>query len=150
MGRNNLIEVSRTIPVTPDRVFAVLADGWVYSGWVVGASHVRNVDGNWPAVGARVHHTVGPWPFVVRDVTTVLSVEPDRRLELDAGIWAVGSARIVVTLTPVRNHTDVVMAEEAVSGPLSVVPRSLQAMVLRPRNRESLHRLADIVVNRHD
>lgn len=146
---DDLIEVSRTIPVTPDRVFAVLADGWVYSGWVVGASHVRNVDGRWPAVGARIHHSVGPWPFVVNDVTTVLDVERDRRLELDAGMWPAGSARVRVTLVPVRGHTEVLMAEEAVGGPLSMVPRSAQAIVLRPRNRESLRRLSDIVVNRN-
>lgn len=32
-------EVSRTIPTTPERVWEVLAEGWSYAGWVVGASH---------------------------------------------------------------------------------------------------------------
>jgi len=145
---NDLIEVTRTIPVTADRVFAVLADGWVYAGWVVGATHVRNVDGSWPAVGARIHHSLGPWPFVVHDVTTVVDAEKDRRLELDAGIWPMGTARVRLALTPLGNQTEVRMAERAVSGPLARVPRSAQAMVLRPRNREALRRLSDIAVNR--
>src|SRR5690606_19207370 len=70
-----LIEVRRTIPAGPDRVFAVLADGWMYAAWVVGAAHVRDVDPQWPAVGARIHHSLGPWPLMMHDVTKVLNVE---------------------------------------------------------------------------
>lgn len=144
-----LIEVRRTIPAGPDRVFAVLADGWMYAAWVVGAAHVRDVDPQWPAVGARIHHSLGPWPLMMHDVTKVLNVEPDRMLELDARMWPAGAARVKLTLTPDgQGHTDVRMEEEVVSGPLSLVPSQAQALVLRPRNNESLHRLADMAVNR--
>src|SRR3954471_9339924 len=44
--------VSRSIGAAPDEVFAQLADGWIYGAWVVGASHIRDVDAEWPAVGA--------------------------------------------------------------------------------------------------
>ncbi len=37
------------IDASPDSVFAVLADGWHYSNWVVGTSHVRAVQADWPA-----------------------------------------------------------------------------------------------------
>ncbi len=71
-----MIEVHRTIATTPERVFAVLADGWFYAGWVVGASHIRQVDDDWPAVGTRIHHSIGAWPVQVKDVSIVRAVEP--------------------------------------------------------------------------
>lgn len=49
-----MTEVSETMSVDPDRVFAVLTDGWLYPLWVVGASHMRRVDADWPAVGTRI------------------------------------------------------------------------------------------------
>lgn len=144
-----LIEVRSTIPTTPDRVFAILADGWMYAAWVVGAAHVRDVDPHWPAVGARIHHSVGPWPLLMHDTTKVLTVEPDRLIELDARLWPAGAARVRLTLTPSgAGDTDVLMDEEVVSGPLSLVPKQVQGLVLRPRNKESLRRLSDMSVNK--
>ena len=46
-----LDEVSRQVTASPERVFAELADGWTYVGWVVGATHVRDVDDTWPQPG---------------------------------------------------------------------------------------------------
>ncbi|WP_254186274.1 SRPBCC family protein [Paenarthrobacter aromaticivorans] len=40
-------------------VWNVIADGWLYSGWVVGASRIRAVDDQWPQVGSKLHHSVG-------------------------------------------------------------------------------------------
>ncbi|WP_324188972.1 SRPBCC family protein [Nocardia farcinica] len=48
------------VPADIERAFAVLSDGWLYAGWVVGASHIRDVDPDWPGVGSRIHHSVGP------------------------------------------------------------------------------------------
>ena len=56
---------------SPPEVFAVLAEGWLYSDWVVGTSHVRAVDQHWPDAGTRLHHATGVWPLVVRDETVV-------------------------------------------------------------------------------
>src|SRR3954466_8896315 len=92
--------VQRTVHVLPDRVFAVLADGWSYSDWVVGTVHVRDVDPAWPAVGTKLHHKAGPWPFSLQDSSTVLAVEPDRRLKLMAGLWPLGEAMVDIPLTP--------------------------------------------------
>jgi hypothetical protein len=33
----------RVIQAPADHVFAVLADGWTYSDWVVGTAHIRDV-----------------------------------------------------------------------------------------------------------
>ena len=55
------------VRATPADVFAVLADGWLYPSWVVGASRVRGVDGTWPQPGSRIHHSVGVWPLLIDD-----------------------------------------------------------------------------------
>ena len=67
---------TRTIHATPEAVWDVLADGWLYPLWVVGASRMREVDDHWPAVGARLHHSVGSWPLLLDDETEVVAVVP--------------------------------------------------------------------------
>jgi hypothetical protein len=145
-----VIEVTRDVPAGPADVFAVLADGWSYAAWVVGNSHVRDVDEGWPAVGTRIHHSAGVWPLQIRDVSEVRAVEPGRLLELDAQLWRFGAAIVRLTLTPLAQGTStrVVLAEEAVRGPGSAIPASVQALLLRPRNIESLARLGDLATGR--
>jgi uncharacterized protein YndB with AHSA1/START domain len=145
-----VITVGREVAVSPEDVFAILADGWSYAGWVVGNSHVRDVDLGWPGVGTRIHHSAGAWPMQIEDVTEVTAVEPGRFLELDARLWIFGAATIRFTLTPLNagESTEIVMAEEAVRGPGSLIPAPIQAIGLRPRNIETVSRLADLAIGR--
>lgn len=143
-----MTEVSRVIETDPRSVFAVLADGWSYAGWVVGAAHIRDVDPGWPAVGSRIHHKVGPWPLQMNDVTVVCAMRPGRLLELDAELRPFGSAVVRLELTPVEGGTEVRMTEKVVRGPASLLPEALQAALLKPRNAEALSRLADIATGR--
>ena len=145
-----MIEVSHDVATSPDNVFAVLSDGWSYADWVVGNSHVREVDSGWPEVGTRIHHSAGVWPVRIEDSTAVVAMEPGRFLELDAKLSLLGAARIRFTLTSwyCGYGTRIVMAEEAVRGPGGVIPTPLQALLLRPRNIESLARLADLAEGR--
>lgn len=130
-----------------ERVWAVLADGWSYPGWVVGASHMRAVDASWPAPGAQLHHAVGAWPLVVRDTTQVLAVQPGRRLLLRARGWPVGEADVELTLTPASagddpaGATQVLMREEPVSGPFHRLRNPAFDWLIHRRNLESLGRL---------
>ncbi len=138
-----------TVRASPECVFAVLADGWTYAGWVVGASHIRDVDTGWPEPGALIHHSVGPWPLLINDVTKVHVVDSPRLLELDARAWPFGTARIRLELTENEpGSTEVRMFEEATRGPGRLLPKAAQAALLIPRNRESLRRLADLAVGR--
>jgi uncharacterized protein YndB with AHSA1/START domain len=131
------------IDATPDEVWKVLADGWLYPLWVVGATRMRAVDANWPAVGSRIHHSVGVWPFVVNDETRVLGRDPGRRLELRASAWPVaGDADVTIELAPDDGGTAVEMREDVVSGPGALMPRPLRRPVIAFRNAESLKRLA--------
>ena len=143
-----MIRVDRTVAATVDEVFAVLSDGWLYPLWVVGATHMRDVDEGWPAVGTRLHHAVGAWPLQIRDSTVVLEMVPQRRLELRARVWPVGTALVSLDLEPVGGDTRVVMGEIAEAGPAAALPAALQALTIKPRNRECLSRLEDLAVHR--
>jgi uncharacterized protein YndB with AHSA1/START domain len=143
-----MTEVTRLVNAEPAEVFATLADGWTYPLWVVGASHMRAVDPEYPAVGSRLHHSVGLWPLLIEDTTEVVEVEPDRRLVLHARAWPTGTARIQLELLPAPGGTMVRMAEAATSGPAALLPGVMQSLMLAPRNREALARLDDVVRHR--
>ena len=85
----------------PSAVWAVLADGWLYPVWVVGAARMREVDEHWPAVGARLHHSVGIWPLLIDDNTEVLESEPEQLLRLRTRGWPAGEAEVVIRLAAV-------------------------------------------------
>ncbi|MFD3702006.1 SRPBCC family protein [Nocardia sp. NPDC058658] len=140
-----MVQVTRTIHAPIDDVFAVLADGWSYASWVVGASHIRDVDDTWPAVGARIHHSVGPWPCTIQDTTSVSSLDAPHSIELDARAWPIGAAVVRVELRAIDSMScEAVMFERAVRGPGRLIPDAIESLLLGPRNRESLSRLADL------
>ncbi len=137
--------VQRTIQAPPDRVFAVLADGWTYSDWVVGTVHIRDVDESWPAPGSKLHHKAGPWPMSLHDSSTVVSMVPNRELFLKAGLWPLGQARIKFLLEPAgAAATRVTMQEDFEAGPLLFLRNKINDLILHRRNIESLRRLSDI------
>ena len=126
----------------------MLADGWLYPLWVVGAARMRRVDAGWPAEGTRIHHSVGLWPLLINDHTEVLEVTPGKFLRLRARAWPVGAAEIAISLTPNGEHTDVRLDEEVTSGPGTLVPPPIEGLSLKLRNSEALQRLANIAERR--
>jgi uncharacterized protein YndB with AHSA1/START domain len=129
----------------PSAVFQILADGWTYSQWVVGTSHMRAVDPNWPAKGSRLHHATGVWPLVVRDETVVEAVVDNECLDLTARGWPFGQAEITLTLTPDGSGTRVEMREVPM-GPAGMLLRNpLGERLVRRRNDETLQRLRALV-----
>jgi polyketide cyclase/dehydrase/lipid transport protein len=132
----------------PERVWAELSDGWMFTGWVVGATHIRNVDPGWPEVGARLHHQVGAWPLVVNDSTAVVESQPPHRLVLQARAWPGGEARVELNVEPDGTGCLVRISEEPTDGPARWLHNPLQDALLRRRNIESLDRLASIAENR--
>jgi uncharacterized protein YndB with AHSA1/START domain len=139
---------SRVIKTTPEQVWNVLSDGWLYPVWVVGATRMRDVDESWPQVGAKLHHSAGVWPLVVSDDTEVLECEPRSMLRLRARGSFLGEAEVVLTLSASGAHTLVEIREDAVSGPGTLVPEPLRDPMIKIRNVETLRRLAFIAEHR--
>ena len=139
---------SRPISATPEQVWSVLADGWLYPLFVVGASRMRDVDDTWPAVGSCLHHSVGTWPLLIDDTTEVLEVEEDRRIVLKARGWPAGEARVEISLRPTADATVVTIVENATAGPGALVPKPVQDVQLHLRNTETLRRLAFVAEGR--
>lgn len=141
--------VTRRMAVEPSAVWAVLADGWFYANWVVGASRTRDVDAQWPEPGSRIHHSFGLWPLVLNDTTEVLASDPAGGLHLKARGRPLGSAQVLITLLSAANGTtDVTIREDVTAGPGLAMPRRLRQLLVAPRNTEALRRLAFLAEGR--
>jgi hypothetical protein len=136
------------VKAAPGQVWDVLADGWLYPLWVVGATRMRAVDDEWPMVGSKLHHSVGVWPAVLDDNTESLECEPGRVLRLRARGWPLGEAEVTIRLSPHGADTLVELEEDAVSGPGMLVPEPLKGLSIKVRNVESLRRLAFLAEGR--
>ena len=139
---NSFLTVRRDTVATPAQVWAVIADGWTYSQWVVGNGRMRAVDADWPAPGSRIHHTIGIWPLTINDETVVETCTPEKELVLRAKTRPFGGARITLRLKETSTGCRIEMTEVPVGGPLDLVPRQLALAAVWPRNRECTWRLA--------
>jgi uncharacterized protein YndB with AHSA1/START domain len=137
-----VVTVRREINAPVGDVWAVLADGWLYPSWVVGASRMREVDPAWPGVGAQLHHSVGTWPLLLDHTTTVLACVPKRELVLRARAWPVGETQVYLTLEERADSCEAVLSEDARGGPARLVPPPARSAMIGPRNAETLRRLA--------
>jgi uncharacterized protein YndB with AHSA1/START domain len=144
--------VRRVIGAPPAAVFDVLRDGFSYHRWVVGTRMIRDVEGSWPEPGSRLHYTVGygplRGPFRKDDETRSIAYEPDRRLELEAHGWPVGTARIELRAEPVHDGTLVTMIEHPNRGPAGVLHNPALDVLIHLRNLETLRRLDRLVRQR--
>ena len=126
----------------------MLADGWLYPLFVVGASRMRNVDESWPLAGSCLHHSVGVWPALLDDTTEVLEARPSGYLKLLARGWPAGEAEVEFGLQEHPDGALVHIAEDVVAGPGRLVPKPLRDVQLGWRNTETLRRLAFVVEGR--
>src|SRR4051812_9498647 len=116
---------SRLIDCRPEDVFAVLADGWSFANWVVGSVRIRDVEPTWPAVGSKIHHSVGVWPVLIDDHSEVEHVEPPHFLQLKVRAWPTGEGRVAIRCESQQGMALVTIEEDAESGPASLVPAVL-------------------------
>lgn len=142
--------VTRMVQATPEQIWAVLSDGWSYPSWVVGASRMRAVGGDWPAKGSKLHHSAGIWPVVVNDETTVLESDPPRLLRLQAKGRPAGEATVELRIERAGNGSKVTMVEDVTRGPGRYLPKLLRQAPIALRNTETLRRLAYMAEGRSD
>ena len=139
---------TRLVHATPEQVWEVLSDGWLYPVWVVGASRMREVDDTWPETGSTLHHSVGLWPALLDDTTEVIECVPHHSLTLRARAWPAGEAHVHLRLEPVGAETNVAIEEKPASGPATLIPPVVTGPGLKWRNTETLRRLAFIAEGR--
>ncbi|WP_245981568.1 SRPBCC family protein [Frondihabitans australicus] len=120
----------------------MLAYGWLFPSWVVGASRIREVDAAWPAPDSQIHHSFGVWPAVIDDTTSVIAWDAPRHAEFVARGWPIGEAHVIIDAQPRGSGSVVRMDEYASSGPGALVPEPLMAVAIKVRNTEALQRLA--------
>lgn len=137
-----MITVSHRTNAAPADVWAIIADGWSYAAWIVGTSRIRAVEGNWPEAGSKIHHSVGAWPLLLSDETVSQHSEPGRLVKLQAKGGPVGEASVEIVLTADGTGTLIEMREDATEGPARILPHPLRQALIKPRNQETLTRLA--------
>lgn len=137
------------VDAPPAAVWAVLADPSSYGDWVVGSKLIRGADPGFPAVGTKLHHTVGFGPFSLDDETEVLEQQPEVKLVLKAKGRPFGTANVVLELRPAGGGTHVSIDESA--GDLLSRLTSLNPVLdplVRVRNVETLRRLRRLAERR--
>jgi uncharacterized protein YndB with AHSA1/START domain len=135
-------ENERLIDASVADVFAVLTNGWSYASWVVGASRIRDVEAGWPHPGHSIHHSVGVWPLLINDATTVELYEPPHYLRLKVRAWPTGEGIVEFEATDKDTQCHLIMREHTSKGPATLIPKAMIDPVLHLRNAETLQRLA--------
>ncbi len=144
-----MVRNKRKVEATPDAVWKVLSDGWLYPLWVVGASRMRQVEDDWPKPGSRIHHSVGVWPGLIDDSTQVIDAAEGRWITLQARAWPFGEAGVTVRVEPLPDGcSEVSIEEDASAGPARFIPQPLLEPGLKWRNSETLRRLAYLAERR--
>jgi hypothetical protein len=142
------LTVRRETPASRQRVWDVMADGWMYVQWVVGNSRMRAVDPAWPEPGSTISHSIGIWPAVINDETVSEECVPLERLVLLAKLRPLGTARITMRLFDIDEGCRIEMSEVPMGGPMGLVPKRVALAAAWPRNRECTWRLARLAERR--
>lgn len=143
MSPAEVVRVESRTEASPEQVWRLLADPYSWADWVAGTSAIRAADTHWPASGARLYHRFGPRPLAVHGHTTVVDVEPARRIGLLASALPYAVVRIEITVDGSPGRTRVGLCEELVGGLGVRLPRVSRA-IQRARNRRSLDRLIEL------
>ena len=138
----------RYMPVAPEAVWDVLADPAGYEYWVVGSKAIRDAEPGFPAPGTKFHHTIGFGPLTLRDHTEVLEAARPSLLRLRAKGRPVGTATVVMRMTPENGGTVVEMVETPDGAYSILAVNPLLHVMTRMRNAESLMRLEDLALRR--
>lgn len=134
------------IAASPEQVFDVLLDPYSYADWVVGMGRVRYADPDWPSPGAAVHHRIGVGLASVTGHTSIVDLDPPKRITLRSRAQVIGPLLDVdITLEPDDGGTTVTVEEHVVGHLTGVVWNPLFDGVAWARNILSLQRLKVVV-----
>jgi hypothetical protein len=127
-------------------VLGVLADASAYPRWVVGPREAIAVDPAWPDPGTGFQHETGRGPFTVRDRTQVVRFDRDRgEVVLEAHSGPLGVALVTITVDGQGDRTVVTLREDALSGPMRLLPKPVRDAAIHTRNRRAMRRLREMI-----
>ena len=134
------------MPVPPQAVWDALADPAGYGYWVVGSKEIRDAEPGFPAPGTKFHHTIGFGPLTLQDHTEVIEAVEPKFLRLRAKGRPLGTAKVILRMTPVDGGTSVEIEEDP-DGSYALLRFSpLLQVATKVRNAESLMRLEELAL----
>lgn len=136
------------MPVPPEAVWDALADAGGYAYWIVGSREIRDADPDWPAPGARFHHTVGFGPLTIRDHTVAVEARRPGLLRLRVKARPLVTAQVTFEMRAEDGGTRVRMTETPDGLTSWMVLNPLVHLLTRGRNAESLMRLEELALRR--
>ncbi len=134
---------------SPERVWAVLSDGYRYADWVHGTKEIRAVDDGWPAVGTSIHFTAGIGPITYKNETTSRECIPEEKLELEVHGWPAGTARVGIRVSPSGTGSIITLNEHPLRGPARLLHNPLTALGFKVRVKLMLEHLVKVVEEGH-
>jgi uncharacterized protein YndB with AHSA1/START domain len=140
-----MVRIITHLHATPDEVFRLLANAWLYPEWVVGTREVLAVDPKFPARGTRFRHRVGAGPVTTDDETRVLACDAPRLLVLRVQAGPLGDATVKFELHPEDDGARLTFTEVPEAGPILAARLPGLARILELRNRETVARLRRLV-----
>jgi len=129
----------------PKKVFEHITNPWEYPKWLLGASTMRDVDDDFPAVGSNFHHRVGVGPLKINDRSQVLEVEQDRKLVLLVKARPVFQGKVTFTIEPQSDGGSLLTIEEVPAFPGAELARPIVDPPTHARNKKSLENLANLM-----
>jgi hypothetical protein len=127
-------------------VLAVLEQADAYPRWVVGPRRTVATDAGWPAPGSGFVHETGRGPLAFRDRTEVVRFDrAGGEVELEARSGPLGRALVRIRVTERGGRARVVLREQALDGPLRLLPPPARDLAIHLRNRPALRRLRRLV-----
>jgi uncharacterized protein YndB with AHSA1/START domain len=124
---------------SPEQVWSVLQDPYLYPEWVVGSKKTVSADPDWPQPGADFRVKVGVGPLTYTDRTVAEAFDSPHRIVLTAGGGGVAGARVEIRLQPDGDGTRITLVETPAINALRLFPPIHWA--IKARNVESLRRL---------
>jgi uncharacterized protein YndB with AHSA1/START domain len=140
----------RFMPVPRQAVWEALSDPYGYAYWVAGSKAVRDAEPGFPAPGTKFHHTIGVGPLKLRDHTEVIEAEPPGMLRLRAKGRPLGTATVILRLTPEADGTSVEIVEHPDGAAAILALNPLLQLFTKVRNAESLARLEELALDRSE
>ncbi len=135
---------------SPEEVFDHLIHVEEYPQWLLGASEIRRIEDDWPAVGSSFHHTVGRGPFRVEDRSKILVIDRPHRLELHVRATPVVQGHATFRVQGCENGSSLSLQEEPAMERIGAILRPVMDPATHMRNHRSLQKLVQLMDAAHD